>query len=247
MKDNPVFSIVTVCYNSGETIRGTLDSVLRQKDISFENVEHIVVDGSSTDNTKDIVLKYPNVYFVSEEDNGIYDAMNKGIKLARGKYIGILNADDWYEPNALQLVYQAFKSSPASVLVHGNMNMWSDHERMKVARPKLTPWRKYLGMPLFHPTFFVKREAYEKYGAFDDSLEITADYDFYLRLHRENEKMIYLDKVLANFRVGGVSCQKWAIKERVKVRVQNGQPVWWAFILTLLLQVKKKVFATLMW
>ena len=107
----PTFSIVTVCRNAEQSIRKTVESVQHQVGVEGET-EHIVIDGVSTDGTLRTLAGFPHLRVVSEPDAGIYDAMNKGVGLARGDYVGILNADDWYEPDALQAVARTFRPGP---------------------------------------------------------------------------------------------------------------------------------------
>lgn len=115
---NPVFTIITVCYNSAATIEKTIKSVLGQ---SFTDFEYIIIDGASTDGTLDIINKYRSgiATVVSEPDKGIYYAMNKGLSLARGRIVGIINSDDWYEPDALELVARAHEQSDGETIFHG--------------------------------------------------------------------------------------------------------------------------------
>ncbi len=195
-------SIITVCLNSEKTIEQTIRSVLGQKD---EDFEYIIVDGCSSDNTLDIVGKYSKdiTRIVSEQDGGIYDAMNKGIALATGEIIGIINSDDWYEEGALEAVRKCFQAVNAEV-VYGRMNVVNENEEVSTLIP--TDIRKIrYEMEIPHPTVFIKREVYDKYGYFQLKYKIASDYELLLRFYSRGVKFFYLDKVLANFRLGGVS------------------------------------------
>jgi len=202
------FSIITPSYNSAATIADAIHSVVAQ---GWPHVEHIIVDGNSTDGTERIVREHASVArFIREKDDGPYDAMNKGIRAAHGDVVGILNADDRYtDGNVLSSVAEAMEASGADVA-------WGDLwyvDRNDTAK-KVRVWRSSPYAPgIFkkgwmppHPTFFVRREVYEKFGAFDTSFRIAADYELMLRLlAREGVRGVYIPKVLVKMRTGGLS------------------------------------------
>jgi glycosyltransferase involved in cell wall biosynthesis len=202
-------SIITVSYNSGKTIRDTIESILSQ---DYPNIEHIIVDGASTDRTIDIVESYGNqiAKFISEPDLGIYDAMNKGIRLATGDIIGILNSDDFYEDQTIiSNVIDTFIET-GSDSIFGDLVFVKPSNLTKITRyyassnfhPKLFA---YGCMPA-HPTFFVKRWAYEKYGVFRTHYKLAADYELltrFLGIHKLS--YTYLPQVLVRMRTGGAS------------------------------------------
>lgn len=196
-------SIITVCFNAAETIEQTIQSVLGQ---TYQEIEYIIIDGKSTDGTLDILLKYQDkiAKIVSEEDAGIYDAMNKGIKLATGDLIGILNADDWYDAAAVEQVVECFLKNETDI-VHGDIRLvWGDGRTEDA--PKTGDREKlWYSMVIRHPATFVKRKVYEEQGLFDLNYKITADYEFILRCYSRKVKFTYLDKVLTNFRMTGIS------------------------------------------
>ncbi len=198
-------SIITVCLNSEATIEQTIESVLVQKD---ENVEYIIVDGNSTDRTLDIVDKYRKdiEIIISEPDCGIYDAMNKGISLAKGEIIGIINSDDWYEPGAFKSIRKTFLNSGADI-VYGKMNLVSENGNFEQLVPMDIEKLRY-EMEIPHPTAFVKKNIYEKFGLFSMQYKIAADYDLMLRYYTNGVKFAYRNEILANFRWGGVSNQQ---------------------------------------
>lgn len=202
-------SIITISYNSFQTIRDTIDSVLLQ---DYDDIEYIVIDGNSSDGTQDIVKSYGEkiTKFVSEKDNGIYDAMNKGISLASGDIIGILNSDDLYPvSDVISRVIQSFRDDVVDS-VYGDIEYVDRDNINKVQRV----WRSrsfykknfFKGWMPPHPAFFVKREVYEKYGKFRTDMNISADYEIMLRfLFKNNISSKYIHKTMVRMRLGGIS------------------------------------------
>lgn len=206
--NNTFVSIITVTYNAEKYIEQTMQNVFAQ---TYSNIEYLIIDGGSTDGTLEIIEKYkPRLaYSVSEKDNGIYDAMNKGIVMAKGKLIGIINASDFYEPDAVETIVKAFLANPKAGIFHGNANVLnSDGSFFKTKCPNLNLTELHKRFSLQHPTFFVLPEVYQKYGKFDTSFRIAADYDFSLRCHLAGVEFCYINKVITNFRQGGVSQNK---------------------------------------
>lgn len=216
-------SIITVCYNSSETIESTIQSVLSQ---TYSNIEYIIVDGQSKDDTLKIVERYKNKIskIISEKDDGIYDAINKGIALATGDIIAILHADDFYpSENVVSLITEAFTSKSVDA-VYGDLQYvdrvdvgiikrnWSSGEYLK--ENFLKGW-----MPP-HPSFFAKKECYNKYGVFNTTLRSAADYELMLRfLYKHNCSVAYIPKVLVKMRVGGKS--NVSIMNRIKANRED--------------------------
>ena len=199
-------SIITSVYNNKDTIEDAIKSVLNQ---TYKNIEYIVIDGASTDGTIDIVKKYQDKIskFISEPDNGIYDGLNKGIKLATGDVIAFLHSDDIYASNdIIEYIVNNFDDNDA---IYGDLVYTSKSDTTKVLRYwKSKNFNKSLlkkGWMPAHPTFFVKKEIYDKYGCFDTSFRIAADYDFMLRVLKNNIKVKYLPKILYKMRIGGES------------------------------------------
>lgn len=196
--DTRKVSIITVCKNSGATIRETIESVLHQ---TYRNIEYIIVDGKSTDKTLDIIEEYiplsdGRLKYITEKDKGIYDAMNKGIACATGDMIGIINSDDWYEPDAVEKVVQCFESTDADA-VYGEIWLIDQNgEREHHTSDSMFP-------P--HPSTFIKREIYKKYGMFDLNYPIASDRDLLLRFMAEGIRFERIDGILANFRRTGIS------------------------------------------
>lgn len=194
---------MTVCYNAAETIQQTLQSVAVQ---TASGVEHIVVDGGSTDGTVEILKNFqnPRLHWISEPDNGIYSAMNKGWKMASGEIVAFLNADDTYFPNTAELVLDAF--SDETDIIYGNLrkerflcNRWFH----RYEKPNLDLMPRTMG--IFHPATFVRRSLFESIGPYDEQYRFSADYDWLLRAYLAECRFRYLDQPLAIFRVGGVS------------------------------------------
>jgi len=215
-KNNIKLTIVTVNYNNGQFIADCFDSVLRQE-INFP-IEHIIVDGVSTDNSLRIIKEYEKKYqqknityrWISEKDNGLYDAMNKGIKAANGEIIGILNADDVYvDDNLIQGVIREFTIQKVDT-IYGDIkyvardNLNKDIRIWKSGRYRPGIFR-YGWMPP-HPTFFVKKSIYKKHGYFNTDLPLAADYEIMLRfLEKHKISTHYLEKVFVKMRAGGTS------------------------------------------
>ena len=202
-------SIITATFNSERTIADTLVSVVEQ---SYRNVEHIIVDGGSTDRTLEIVrdlCRRPNVV-ISEPDRGIYDALNKGVRLATGDVVGFLHSDDFFATNSsLNEIVEGFESSSAEA-VYGDLDYVAFDDPSRVVRR----WRSYqctsrdfrFGWMPPHPTLYVRREAMLRHGLFDDALGISADYDSIIRLlWVAGLPVFHVKDVLVKMRMGGIS------------------------------------------
>lgn len=202
-------SIITATYNSSSSIADCINSVNGQ---SHPNIEHIIIDGASKDNTLEIINNTPNQVskIISEPDQGIYDAMNKGIKLAKGDIVGILNSDDFYASDTIiEQIVETFKQTSCHSL-YGNLDFVSANDTSKVIRhwrsSPFYPGSFAKGWHPPHPTFFVKREIYDKYGLFDTTLDISADFELMLRfLEKHKISTHYLDETIVKMRYGGES------------------------------------------
>lgn len=201
-------SIITVVRNSKGTIKDAIESVLNQ---TYKNIEYIIVDGGSTDGTVEIIKEYGNKIdkFISESDNGIYDGLNKGINLASGDVVGLLHSDDLYNDNrTIEKVVDAFENEELDG-VYGDLVYTYKKETGKILRYwKSKPYSFELlkkGWMPPHPTLFLKKQIYDKYGNFDLNFKIAADYDFMLRILGDDVKVKYLPEVLYKMRVGGAS------------------------------------------
>ncbi len=209
MSVDPLISIITVCFNSDSTIKNTIDSVLEQK---YNNIEYIVIDGGSTDGTVGVVESYGDKIskFISERDNGLYDAMNKGLAIATGEVIGILNSDDFYiDENVISKVMKTFEVKQVDSVFADLVFVKADNLK-KVIRyydsGNFNPDKFAYGWMPAHPTFFVKKEIYQKYGNFEIDYETAADFDILARfLYLHKVSFSYIKEVFVVMRLGGVS------------------------------------------
>lgn len=198
-------SIITVVYNGAKTIEQTIQSVLNQ---TYKNIEYIIIDGQSTDGTVEIIKKYIDSinYFVSEKDNGIYDAMNKGICIANGDIIGIINSDDWYVEDAVEKIAHCFNQQKAD-LVYGKVCFIDENGDEKV-NPNFPLDMLWYRTVVYHPSVFIRKEVYQKYGFYNLKYKISADYELLLRLYSVQVQFWFIDIVIAYFRLGGLSTVK---------------------------------------
>lgn len=218
--DKPLISIITVVFNGEKHLRGTIESVIYQ---NYDNIEYIIIDGGSTDRTIEIIKEFEDKidYWVSEKDDGLYDAMNKGIKLAKGKIIGIINSDDWYHENVFQKIIENYNESVN--IYYGNLNFFRNSalDLVAVAPDNLEKMNER--MIIFHPSTFITSYTYKKYGLYDKTFKISADYELLLRYHIKNLNFKKIDAVISNFRDGGVSSNFSFInlKENIRSRKNN--------------------------
>lgn len=206
-------SIVTPAFNSAKTIQHTIESVAQQ---TYPNVEYIIVDGGSKDATAKIVAQYNDVVdiFISEPDRGVYDAMNKGIRMASGDVVAILNSDDFYtHSRVLEQIATAFYQAEVDS-VYGDLQYVDHHQPNRIVRH----WESggfvrenfLAGWMPPHPAFFVKKAVYQRYGLFNLSLRSSADYELMLRfLYKHRISTSYLQDVLVRMRTGGMSNSSW--------------------------------------
>lgn len=227
-------SIITATYNSAATVADTLDSIASQ---DYPDIEHLIVDGLSSDNTLEIVKQYPHVSsVVSGKDNGIYDAMNKGISRAGGEVIGILNSDDLYtHPEVISKVMRCFED-PAVDAVYGDLRYVDQQDISKTVRTwrsgTYTPRSFYWGWMPPHPAFFVRRRLYTDFGLFRTDFKTAADYEIMLRfLLKHNVNAAYLPENLVLMRAGGASNASMgqrlrANREDARAWAVNGLQPW---------------------
>ena len=222
-------SIITVCYNSAETIENTINSVLSQ---TYQNIEYIIIDGGSDDGTLDLLAKYDSKLskIISERDNGIYDAMNKGISLATGDIIGILNSDDCYSDiDIINIIVDEFKHNDKDMLFADLMFVNKNNRILRYYSAKrFSPNKLKFGIMPPHPTLFVKKNIYDKYGAYRLNFKIAADYEIFVRFLLVNRlSYIYLDKCIIKMLIGGLSTSSLESKkiinqETIKALESNG-------------------------
>ena len=204
-------TIITVSYNSAKTIQDTIDSIKSQ---DYNDIEYIVIDGASNDKTLDILKKHKDVIskMISEPDNGIYDAMNKGLKMATGDIIGILNSDDFYLNNdCITKIVDCFSKENCDI-VYTNINYVNQDDTSKIVRKwRCSEYKKGAfrnGWHPAHPGFFVRKRLYDEYGNFDTNLRIAADFDIMYRfIEIFKSKSKFLDYTSVGMRIGGESNQ----------------------------------------
>lgn len=216
-----LFSIITVCYNSEKTIERTIRSVLEQ---SCRDYEYILVDGASSDRTLEIIHQYEPLFqgkmkLISEPDKGIYDAMNKGIRAASGELIGIVNSDDYYEKDALEKIANAYAGYEYSI-IYGMLRTIEDGKEVMVYLKNHEFLEKDM---ITHPTCFVTKKIYERFGGYSLKYPYSADYEFMLRIKREKEvRFIQVYSIISNFSMDGASGSTRAYRDTLKLQHEYG-------------------------
>lgn len=214
------FSVITVCFNSRKTIINTFESLLHQ---NYKNFEYIVIDGGSSDGTVDLIQEYKKRFeaihvkftWVSERDNGIYDAMNKGIKIATGTLIGILNSDDTYTESSLMDIYNAYCANKHYDVYHGLLRYLNNGSTIMIRGTNSEVLYKHM---MEHPACFVKLDTYKKYGLFNCRYRFVADYEFLLRLKRARCKFLLVESIVSNFDENGTGNSFASRYELIKLR-----------------------------
>lgn len=226
MSDNVLVSIITVVYNGEKYIRQTIESVANQ---TYQNIEYIVVDGGSKDSTVDIVKSFNNVnIFISEPDEGLYDAMNKGIALSKGEIIGMINSDDWYEVGAVQKIVDAYLLNKKNKIFHADRFDVLDcgAKTIKKFNPSVFKF-KFYGMTYNHPSMFIARDIYDDFK-YNKKLRALSDYEFVLRCYMKySSSFHYIPEAIVNYRLDGISGRMSLfehLKEGWEVRKNCGYP-----------------------
>lgn len=205
-------SVITVSYNSAATIADTVRSVGNQ---SYQDIEHLVIDGQSTDDTRQVVEahRYPNLILNSEPDSGIYDAMNKGLRRATGEVVGFLNADDFYADDKVVERIAAVFADPSVEACFGDLLYVTQDTRKVMRYWKSRPYKKgdfARGWCPAHPTFYIRRSALERLGLFDQTYRLAADVEFMMRyLECGGVRSVYIPHVQVRMRVGGATNESW--------------------------------------
>lgn len=234
-------SIITVCFNSEKTIKDTIESILNQ---SYKEIEYIIIDGNSTDTTLEIIKSYNEDFkernisyrWISESDKGIYDAMNKGLKMTNGELIGILNSDDWYQKNAIEKVVQTNQKNEFS-LISGKKNKVNSQKKILKTLDNKKEIKKYIKktMPINHPATFVHKNVYKKVGFFDTQYKLSADYDFIFRAFKAKATFLFTDEIIVNMRNTGATHQTKNLfitaKEDYHIRKKNNINSAWFYYL----------------
>ena len=205
MGSTPLVSIITVVHNGERHIADAIRSVAEQ---TYRNIEYIIIDGGSTDNTLAVIRQFETgiTTVISERDKGISDAFNKGIRRARGSIIGMINADDWYAPDAVEKAVDAIGEYDVA---YGDLQLWHNDRASGIVKGDHR--HLYREMSVNHPTVFVRRECYQQFGLFDEQYRCAMDYDFLLRLVMAGRGFVHVPGVLANMRWGGVSDVRWRL------------------------------------
>lgn len=209
LPSKPLITIITVVYNGAETLRDTIESVIKQ---SYDNIEHIIVDGCSSDATVDILRQYDHVidYWLSEKDGGIYDAMNKGIALCSGEYVGMLNSDDMFsDENVVQKIADRFCMTKVDAIFSCLNIVDKDNLNKTLRKYRVTKLNSVLlriGVMPAHPTFYCKKSCYEDGGMYKTNYKIAADFEMLVRLLiKQKISWSFIDQVTVTMRSGGLS------------------------------------------
>lgn len=219
-------SIITTTYNSAATVAETLQSV---KDQDYPFIEHIIVDGLSKDNTLDIVRQFPHVSrTICENDEGIYDAMNKGIRAARGDIIGILNSDDIYAHNQVISKVTSVFQDPSVQACYADLQYMDARDSSRITRTwksgNYRPGSFYWGWMPPHPTFFVRKSVYDQVGLFTTRFRSAADYEMMLRIIEKHQMAVaYIPQVIVKMRTGGIS--NASLRNRIRAN-RNDREAW---------------------
>lgn len=223
MSEAVKISIITVCYNSEKTLSQTMESVLKQ---DYGNYEYILVDGGSTDGTLEIIRSYEDRFagrmkYISEKDNGIYDAMNKGIRMATGELVGIVNSDDFLEEGCLTTVAEHWKEDAHYQVIYGMLRFVNQEgEELEI---RLSNHRNMRAQMIYHPTSFVSGSIYRELFMYDLQYKYSSDLDFMLKLNeRKDIRFEPVYRVLSNFRRDGASDRPKAHSETVTVLYRHG-------------------------
>lgn len=239
-------SVITVCYNSEVTIERTFQYMLAQ---TLPDFEYLVIDGLSTDKTVDIIKRYAPKFeergvtfrWISEKDKGIYDAMNKGITMVRGEWIGIINSDDHYMPDTLAEIERQVAFHPDIDVFHGLLRHTTNG---KLTRITGVSSDLLCDNMLEHPTCFVRKDIYEKYGAFNLQYRFVADYDLMLRLKEAGCRFFLIEKVMADFDENGMGNSWASVRERIALQKKRGlislKKYWMLLFKNYLYWLKKK-------
>ena len=230
-------SVITVTFNSEKTVKDTIESVLKQK---YQDYEYLVIDGGSKDNTVDIIKEYEPKFegkmrWVSEKDKGMYDGINKGIRMAKGDVVGIINSDDFYHrTDIFEIIARTFENNKDIQAIYGDVRFVHPDNLEKTVRyyssKHWEPWRFRFGFMPAHPTFFTYKENFEKYGYYQYDYHIAADYELLIRhLYTNKVPAEYVPVDFMKMRTGGRSTNGWQAnvllnKEIVRACKENG--IW---------------------
>jgi glycosyltransferase involved in cell wall biosynthesis len=224
-EENPLISIITVCFNSSKTISKTIGSILHQTSRRFE---YIIIDGGSTDGTIEIITSFEPFFrdflipfkWKSEKDSGIYDAMNKGISLSKGNFVALLNSDDWYNPDTIENVINALLENPDIGVFHGIVKFWKSNI-IHTLHGASELFIEFGSFPP-HSTCFIKKSVYDLIGSYDTTFPIAADYDMLIRIKKAGVGFFLIEKVLSNFSMHGVSSMRPLSIDVISIQKKHG-------------------------
>ncbi len=245
---NPLISVITICYNENDGIKRTCDSVINQ---TYKNFEWIVIDGGSTDGTLDILEKYKDnmKYFISEKDNGIYNAMNKGIKKSKGNYLLFLNGGDFLKDNNILYNVSNFilDDKKESNIYYGDVE-YNNGEIVTFKKTKLNK-NFFINKTISHQASFIKSNLFDKYGYYNENYKIVSDFDFWIKtIVLNNVKTKYIPIIVSVFDLHGVSTKYSYMKKHIEERnnvllinniINRKEAIFLKFKWTLLLILKK--------
>lgn len=236
-------SAIICTFNSAWRLPKTLDSILSQ---DFSDYELLIIDGASSDGTLDVIKEYEKKFcgklnYVSEKDRGIYDAMNKGIGMAKGEFLVVIGAGDWFEKNAFEKAAECIEKNPGADAVFGKTRIWD--AALKKNQIVQTMSDELPGHPMQHPALFYKKSLHDKFGIYDESYRIAADYAFCLKaFYAGKTRVVPFDVVVSNFVMDGVSSnnQIRALRENkralAEVRLKHKR-----YLIEYLTHYKKKI------
>ncbi|OSY87023.1 hypothetical protein WH52_13235 [Tenacibaculum holothuriorum] len=227
---NPLFSVITASYNSEKTIKETITSVLNQ---NYTNFEYIIIDGNSTDNTVNIIREFEPIFkqknisykWISEKDSGIYNAWNKGLKLAIGNWIAFLGSDDIYLEKSLEKYAKIAISNPEADLITSKVKLINNNNKVKHIFSKPWRWNEFKrNMKIAHVGSFHNKKYFEKYGIYNETYKITGDYELLLRA-KDKLKPLFINEFTAEMKDGGVSNNFVikAFKEAKRAKIEAGE------------------------
>jgi len=213
-------SIVTINFNNADGLCKTIKSI---RDQSFDNYEHIIIDGGSTDESVDVIKQFLSdpvysrhlSFWCSEKDAGRYNAMNKGIKIAKGRYVAILNSGDCYVPNALDSL-DAIEMNNSDSVLYGAISLYCNEKFEGAFCPPASSLPKQM---IPHPATFVPLELYNKYGLYDETFKSSGDWELFLRLYKKNVNFIYINRIITNYDLGGISSTNLRLVEKENKRL----------------------------
>ena len=235
--NNPLLSIITVCHDASDYIEDTFTSISQQIN---KNFEYIVIDGKSTDGTLDIIKKYDSLidYWLSESDSGISDAMNKGVKKARGEYIYFLHADDYlYNEDSTNTIITMIKGNPDTHIYAYDI-LYKQNGKLKRRKPRGFNYWFNLKTGLFHQGTVCCKLLFEKIGCFDTDIKIAMDYDWFLRAYKYRANLIKIPITISVMRDTGISSRRdWnsislRLQEEKNIHYKNSPSVIWNYIYT---------------